>query len=260
MALKPCPRCGKMISDKAEKCLKTRNNRRMMVAFPIIIICIILNCSFNYSEIGQEEFSIISKPTRQDSLKKVEEAKNFITNDLRLFELHGHVKSVSNYLPLDDGQIFDGNNGSGIYFFNKDGECRKRSEDFKGFVYDGDKRIIKAQYNDNDFDFLELKWNNNGELAGINYDIYDFSCNIHYDYNSNGDLIKTFQEASARGEESETIFIYDIIERDKYDNWIKRRVRQTSKLFSTYEDGPLDKPEINAKEKFEERIIEYYED
>lgn len=189
---------------------------------------------------------------------KNKQLQSFSTPDLTLFEVHGPVKSISNYSPLGLYYIFDSND-SNTYYFNQKGECRKRQQDeyFKGFKYDKNGRITGGKFAESGgYPVLELTWDNLGRLIKI-FDSYGMhNITETYTYNSNGDLIKTSIEEISHGLESKTIHNYKILERDVKGNWIKREVSTTEK--TTDHNQETEPSTSESYVNTETRHIEYF--
>lgn len=132
--------------------------------------------------------------------------------DLGIFELRGPVKTMK------DGQT---------YSFNEKGQWltidgRKLSDIYYQVVRDKNGRL--KELNADGYGSVGYTFNTDGLATSINEDGFGRELT----YNKEGDVIKEVQTIAPEmgdeeGEEEKTTYTYEIIERDKYGNWTKRK-------------------------------------
>lgn len=132
--------------------------------------------------------------------------------DLGIFELRGPVKTMK------DGQT---------YTFNEKGQWltvdgRKLSDIYYQVVRDKNGRL--KELNADGYGSVSYTFNSDGLATSISE--YDFGRELTY--NKEGDVIKEVQTIAPEmgdeeGEEEKTTYTYEIMERDQYGNWTKRK-------------------------------------
>lgn len=132
--------------------------------------------------------------------------------DLGIFELHGPVKTMK------DGQT---------YSFNEKGQWltldgQKLSDVYYQVVRDKNGRL--KELNADGYGSVSYTFNSEGLATSINEDGFGRELT----YNKEGDVIKEVQTIAPEmgdeeGEGEIIIFTYEILERDQYGNWTKRK-------------------------------------
>lgn len=301
MALIKCPGCGQLVSDKAKSCPRCgfliadepefnhsqdddydtpeRGSVMKWVLISAAAVAVIAAlCVYIYidaksdtqphhnedeiSETTDETSQVDAaelEATRQDSIKWV----NFTTPDLALFELHGHVKSVSGYQPLASDVFGEYNYENPLFSFDYDGNTKKRQRDdyFLGFKADSKGRITSGVFAESGgYPTLELKWNDNDKLTSCSSSYGSNNGIAKYTYDKNGDLIKAhFEEHANQGYEHIEDVTYKILERDKFGNWTKRQM--STKITKGHDDIETCQhvEEHNSQTKIETRTITYHD-
>ncbi|MDE7414297.1 MAG: zinc ribbon domain-containing protein [Muribaculaceae bacterium] len=187
---------------------------------------------------------------RLDSIRQDSIFRNFTSNDLRVFELHGKVKDV-NYLSKKGevdgiyvspiGNIFKIDN----FNFDENGDLLNKKASFN-LRSPGNKYLLGWKYNNNgyptdgifgdDDDNLTqyLRWSSEGQLKKT---YFSFGCqpsSFEYKYDNSGNLISGKYEAFANsGFTTSGVISVKIEETDKWGNWLKRTL--SVKLKDEYE-------------------------
>lgn len=156
--------------------------------------------------------SVSPQETENNNIKDSSEAE-LGRGDLGIFELRGPVKTMKN------GQT---------YTFNEKGQWltldgQKLSTLYYQVVRDKNGRL--SELNADGYGSVSYTFNTNGLATSINED--GFARELTY--NKDGDVIKEVQITAPEmgdeeGDAEKATYIYEIIERDQYGNWIKRKV------------------------------------
>lgn len=214
-----------------------------------------------------------AKPDNQQAAKP-KKTEQFLTQDLRMHNLFGKVKTFKTMITdcgADQKPLNPSDKPYEDYFsleYDADGH-------FKGYITemainvsgvkkrDGDK-IIEASSPIEDFAGVELSgiWTYNADNLVQKYVAKGLESKAEYEYTYNDDceLTQTLERSSAEGQSYKVKTTYQILKRDEQGNWTER--------FATIEsetaDWDSDKQDFGAYEKQEtryelqQRTITYY--
>jgi hypothetical protein len=211
---------------------------------------------------------------QQPATPKSKKTEQFLTQDLRMHNLFGKVKTFKTMITdcgADQKPLNPSNKPYEDYFsleYDADGH-------FKGYITemainvsgvkkrDGDK-IIEASSPIEDFAGVELSgiWTYNADNLVQKYVAKGLESEAEYEYTYNDDceLTQTLERSSAEGQSYKVKTTYQILKRDEQGNWTER--------FATIEsetaDWDSDKQDFGAYQKDEtryelqQRTITYY--
>lgn len=156
------------------------------------------------------------KKTLEDSIRKAEMHKNFVTPDLTFFELRGQVKSVSyNYYEAKLGFKKSASFTANGTVVTPNGVKLKRSNG----------KIKEVEY----YEDLIGQWlgdsfitNDNGQIISSDYTGPDGSGTEKFYYDDNGRLSKTTTSGHINGEPFHNTSTFSYKSFDQYGNWTKR--------------------------------------
>lgn len=171
---------------------------------------------------------------RQDSI----EFRNFTSNDLRVFELHGRVKEV-NYESLGEGPLSDLFKTQSFNFdetgiledkkkkYNYGGVCDERRNELSWrYTKNGypSKGAYSGNFSDPEYVYISWEYFSEGQLKVCGYGEGPEAYVKEYEYDANGDLVSLTLYGQDNYYASTGIGSVKIEETDKWGNWTIRTI------------------------------------
>lgn len=236
------------------------------IIFLGLCMAVMTSCNLNkkVENDGSKSDSISNKNDKM--AKSATDNTEFVTPDLMLFDVKGHVKTVK----------YDGEETYTVTF-DENGmlaSCPCNDED-KDFKFENGKAVGKYFSSERNakgqltryayepklgdghwfLDVKEITYNANGQVIKLLSNGWETGSEIEYKYNSEGLCIKQVEDWLMSADIGKFTRTYTYSKFDKQGNWIERKCKQHSEQ---WEEGEENNKTITNEEEVEKRTITYY--
>jgi len=210
------------------------------------------------------------KPSENQTVK--EKTAKFLTQDLRMYNFFGKVKSFKTMLydcdenkeplPCFEGPFED------YFTLEYDENGRFKNEIMPAFTLesvkkkDGDK-ILEAEQLIEDFNQnISAKWtyNADGQVYKLFFQGIENKAEYEYFYNSDGELVKETSVSFAEGQGFKDKTTYEILKRDSEGNWTERfaKIETEQSLWDSDKQQYGEYKKQENRYQIQKREIKYY--
>ena len=237
-----------------------------MKKFFLLVICIgaIISCAASCKSDREEgkKHAVQDKGNRQD--EDSDKNAGFVTPDLLLFGVKGHVKSVETNDGKEKVRItFDGKGWLASYpctegsrdFIFKDGKAVGKYFSSKR---NANGQLVRLAFEPKAPDDLlganifKLKYGATGKLVRLDQSIWEASITLNYEYDDKGLCVRMLCEGGEEDYSYNTTTTYTYTKFDDRGNWTERKCKVHSVEWECEEENVTDSREV------EKRVITYY--
>lgn len=230
-------------------------------------LCLGIMISCNTNKKGENDKS------KSDSLSNINgkailaflDDAEFITSDLLLFEVKGHVKEVKYHRENPYVITFDKNGMLASCNYNNEYKDFKFENGKAVGKYFSSKRNNKGQLTEYAYrpegelcyflDVKEITYNADGRVSKLLTSGWESMCETEYKYNNEGLCIEEVDDAQMESLVYKATTTYTYTKFDEQGNWTERKCKQHSEEWTFDEE---DDKTITNEEKIEKRTIIYY--
>lgn len=237
------------------------------IIFLGLCMAVMTSCNLNKKVENKDSKSDSVSNKNSKVVQDITDNAEFVTPDLMLFDVKGHVKEVKYHYEKPYVITFDKNGMVTSCNYNNDYKDFKFENGKAVGKYFSSERNAKGQLTryayepnmDTDqylwLDVNKITYNANGQVLNILNNGWESANETKYKYNSKGLCIKQVGEWLLSSEVGKFTRTYTYTKFDKQGNWIERKCKQHGEQ---WEEGEENNKTITNEEEVEKRTITYY--